>query len=214
MKLVPISLLAIATLPLAAQTWDARLEVPYPKGQNLPQTLISGATTSGSLDTGQGAILTLSHRLVRFGPILKLEWNVEASQLKSAGNIQQGTADLGSELKQTGLGAGINAQFWLPFTGLAGELGLIHRFQHYAFQGAGASEGHNLSRTWLRVGARWTLPLPLPVTPYLAASYQEPLSKNRPVQIQSASDIASYLSTQGSGQEFQRMWTFGVGAQF
>jgi len=70
-----------------------------------------------------------------------------------------------------------------------------------------------LSRTWLRVGIRWRLGIPA-LHPYLAASYQEPHSPSRPVRLDSAADLASYFSAQGSGQEFQRLWTFGVGVTF
>jgi len=52
------------------------------------------------------------------------------------------------------------------------------------------------------------------VSPYLAASYQQPLSKDHPVRVNSVQDLSAYLSAQGSGQEFSRMWTFGVGVQF
>jgi hypothetical protein len=92
-------------------------------------------------------------------------------------------------------------------------MGLIQRFQKYQFSSAGISEDHNLSRTWLRVGIRWRFPMPL-LAPYVAASYQAPLSKDHPVQMASVTDLAAYLRAQGSGQEFQRMWTFGVGVQF
>jgi len=207
--------LSIAALPLCAQTWDLRVEVPFPKGQNLPQTLVQGTTNylSGDLDTGHGAIFTVNHRIIRVGPILKFDWGVEVAHWKSDGQVQQGSTSLDSHLKQYGFGVGVNAQFWVPFTGLAGEMGLIQRFQKYQFESAGSSQDHNLSRTWLRVGARWRLPLPV-VNPYVAASYQQPLSKDRPVKLSSAADLAGYLGAQGSGQEFERMWTFGVGLQF
>jgi hypothetical protein len=208
------SLLLLASLPLRAQAWDIRAEMPFAKGQSLPQTLLQGTgdLIAGSLDTGKGVTLSVSHRLVRVGPILKLEWGVEASDWKASGRIQQGTADLDGHLHQYGFGVGLNAQFWVPFTGVAGEMGLVQRFQKYQFRGASTSEDHNLSRTWLRVGIRWRFPLPL-MAPYVAASYQQPLSKDRPVQVASVSDLATYLGAQGSGQEFQRMWTFGVGVQ-
>jgi hypothetical protein len=60
---------------------------------------------------------------------------------------------------------------------------------------------------------RWRFPMPL-VAPYVAASYQQPISKDKPVHVGSVSDVASYLNAQGSGQEFDRMWTFGVGVEF
>jgi len=207
--------LAFATLPLAAQAWDIRAEVPFPKGQNLPQTLIvgTGQLVNGSLDTGKGVILSVNHRVIRVGPVLKFEWGLEFSDWKADGHIQQGASNADSSLHQFGFGAGLNAQFWIPFTGVAGEMGLIQRFQDYRFKGSGLSEDHYLSRTWLRVGVRWRLPMPL-ISPYVAASYQQPVSKDHPVHVDSASDLASYMEAQGNGQEFQRMWTFGVGVQF
>jgi hypothetical protein len=209
------TLLLPASLPLGAQAWDIRAELPFAKGQNLPQTLVQGTgeLISGSLDTGKGVILSVSHRIIRIGPVLKFEWGVEAADWKASGRIQQGTSDLDGRLHQYGFGVGLNAQFWIPFTGAAGEMGLIQRFQKYQLDGANASEDHNLSRTWLRVGIRWRFPLPM-LSPYVAASYQQPLSKDRPVEVGSVSDLATYFSAQGNGQEFQRLWTFGVGVQF
>jgi len=207
--------LSIAALPLAAQAWDLRVEVPFPTGQNLPQTLLlgSGQLVSGDLDTGQGAIFTLSHRIIRMGPVLKFDWGVEMAHWKAEGQIQEGLASRDSRLKQYGVGIGVNAQFWVPFTGLAGELGLMQRLQKYRFESAGSSQDHTLSRTWLRVGARWRMPFPA-LNPYVAASYQQPITKDHPVRLSSAADLAAYFSAQGSGQEFERMWTFGVGLQF
>ena len=208
------SLLALGVLPLSAQAWDLRVEVPFPKGQSLPQTLVQGSSNylSGDLDTGHGAIFTLNHRILRVGPILKFDWGVEVAHWKADGQIQ-GAANQGSTLKQYGAGLGVNAQFWVPFTGIAGEMGLIQRFQKYQFETAGASEDHTLSRTWLRVGARWRLPFPV-AHPYVAASYQQPVNKDHPIKLSSVKDLSDYLNAQGSGQEFERMWTFGVGVQF
>ena len=92
-------------------------------------------------------------------------------------------------------------------------MGAIQRFQRYEFEAGGVAQKQDLSRTWLRVGARWRLPLPV-LKFYLAASYQEPLSKDRPVRVNTVSDLGTYLNAQGSGQEFERMWTFGAGIQF
>jgi hypothetical protein len=207
--------LSILALPLGAQAWDLRVEVPFPKGQNLPQTLLQGTSNylSGKLDTGHGAIFTVNHRIIRVGPILKFDWGVEVAHWKSDGKVQQGSSSLDSRLKQYGFGVGVNAQFWVPFTGIAGEMGLIQRFQKYKFESADTTQDHDLSRTWLRVGARWRLPVPV-ISPYVAASYQQPLSKDRPVRLSSVADLSGYLGAQGSGQEFERMWTFGVGLQF
>lgn len=209
------ALIALLGFPLAAQSWDLRWEAPFPRGQNLPQTLLVGTSQllSGDLDTGKGAIVSLNRRLLVLGPVLRVEGGFELSRFQASGQVLQGAATHASSLRQTGLGAGLNAQFWIPFTGVGGEIGLIQRLQNYRFEAAGAATERNLSRTWLRVGARWRLPL-VGVHPYLAASYQEPLSKDRPVRVASVSDLGSYLSAQGSGQEFERLWTFGVGIGF
>jgi hypothetical protein len=205
---------ALAALPLSAQAWDLRLEAPFPRGQNLPQTLVqgSGQLLSGSLGTGNGVIATVSHRIIRVGPVLKFEWNAELSHLQASGQVQQGSGSSGSQLRQEGVGLGANAQFWVPFTGFAGELGLLERFQTYRFSAAGAAEDKNINRPWLRAGLRW---LPMGGSgAYLAASYQEPVTRDRPVQLSSVQDLGQYLAAQGAGQEFQRLWTVGVGISF
>jgi len=214
MRRIPFALV-LASLPLAAQAWDIRAEIPFPKGQSLPSTLLEGTgdLAFGKLDTGRGGILTLSHRMLRFGPVLKLEWHVEYTQLQADGRLQVGTDHLGTDLRQRGAGLGINAQFWIPFTGVAGELGVTQRFHRYTYEAGGVEVKEDLSRPWLRVGARVRLPFPV-IKPYLAASYQQPLSKDRPVALGSVSDLQALLTAQGSGQEFERMWTFGVGLQF
>lgn len=202
------------TLPLAAQTWDLRMEVPFPKGQNLPKTMISGSgeLVRGDLDTGHGFIFTANHRLIRVGPVLKLEWGAEFSHWQADGQFVQDTAVSSTQLRQTGFGLGLNAQFWLPFTGAAGELGVIERVQRYKFEAAGTKETETLARPWLRVGLRYRLPLPF--DPYVAASYQQPINKDHPVKINNAGDVQDYMKAQGSGQEFERMWTFGLGVMF
>ena len=201
-------------LPLAAQTYDLRFEVPFPKGQNLPQTLLTGTgqLASGTLDTGHGGILSLERTFLEW-PVLRLSTGLEAAQFDTDGQLHEGASLRAAHLTQTGIGAGLSAQFWIPFTGLAGELGLLQRFQHYRFDAAGITQSQDLSRTWLRVGARWRLPMPW-LRPYLAASYQEPLSKEHPVRLSSAADLAGYLEAQGSGLEVERLWTFGVGVVF
>jgi len=208
-------LILCGCLPLAGQAWDVRVEVPFADGQSLPGTLVQGAgqLVDEGLDRSSGVILTVDHRLVRINPVLRVDWGVELTQLKAEGQFQVGSTGYASRLKQNGLGVGLNAQFWIPFTGAAGELGLIHRLQDYRFEAAGTTQKHTLSRTWLRVGVRWRLPLPI-AAPYLAASYQQPLSKDRPVKLNSAQDLASYFAAQGKGQEFERMWTIGAGVQF
>jgi len=214
MNLWPAFMLTFA-LPLSAQAWDLRLEAPFPKGQDLPSTTLqpAGQPVSGSLDTGHGVILTGSHRIVRVGPVLQLEWNAEYAHLQADGQIQQGHGPFGSQLRQEGFGAGINAQFWVPFSGFAGEAGLVERFQSYRYEGAGVSEDRNLARPWLRAGMRWILPIPAR-GPYLAASYQFALVRDRPVFRDSDPNLGAYLDAQGSGQEFQSLWTLGVGIQF
>lgn len=202
------------TAPLCAQ-WDLRLELPRPTGQSLPQTLISGTgqLVAGDFDTGKGFIATVNRRILQVGPLLKLEGGLEYSQFKADGSLLAGATVQGTQLKQQGVGVGVGAQVWVPFVGIAGEIGLIQRFQRYTFDTAGASSRMDLSRTWLRVGARWRIPSVV-VHPYVAASYQQPVSKDRPVKLSSASDLAAYFTAQGSGQEFERMWTFGVGVTF
>lgn len=214
MRLALLPLCLVTAVPLCAQ-WDLRLELPRPSGQNLPQTLITGTgqLVAGDLDTGKGFIASVNRQLFQVGPLLKVQWGGEYSQFTSDGNLASGTATQGTKLKQQGVGVGLNAQVWVPFVGLAGEIGLIQRFQRYTFDTAGAASHKDLSRTWLRVGARWRIPSVL-VHPYLAASYQQPTSKDRPVKLGSASDLATYFTAQGSGQEFERLWTFGVGVTF
>jgi len=206
--------LCLAALPLCAQ-WDLRLELPRPSGQSLPQTLLSGSgqLVAGDLSTGGGFIASASRELFQVGPLLKLEGGLEYTQLNADGSLSKGTSAQGTKLKQQGLGAGLNAQVWVPFVGLAGEIGLIQRFQRYTFDTAGASTAKDLSRTWLRVGARWRIPAVV-VQPYLVASYQQPVTRDRPVKLSSVSDLAAYFTAQGSGQEFERMWTFGAGVTF
>lgn len=206
--------ICLASIPLCAQ-WDLRLELPRPSGQSLPQTVITGTgqLVAGDLDTGKGFIASAHRQLFRVGPLLKLEAGLEYSQFSADGSLAKGTASQGTRLKQQGLGAGLNAQVWVPFVGIAGEIGLIQRFQRYTFDTNGAASAKDLSRTWLRVGARWRIPAPV-VQPYLAASYQQPVTKDHPVKLSSVADLATYLASQGSGQEFERMWTFGVGVTF
>lgn len=212
-----IAAMPLAIQTLAAQTWDLRVEYPLPKGQNLAGTLATGAmdTISGKLDTGKGAIFSANHRIIRLSPILKLDWGLEFSQFQADGKVINQTVLRDSKLKQYGAGIGANAQFWVPFTPVAGELGLIQRFQHYKFQTDGAPEqDKNISRTWMRVGLRCNLPLPLPLSPYIAASYQQPFSKDKPVRLDSVGDLAELMNAQGAGQEIERLWTFGAGVTF
>jgi len=213
LKTPQILALALLALPLSAQAWDLRLEAPFAQGQNLPLTSVAGTPTSGTLDTGHGAIFTVSHRIMRMGPVLKYEWNAELTQFQADGTIRQGPASASSRLRQTGAGVGVNAQFWLPFTGFAGELGLLERVQSYRYEGGGAAEDRTLARPWLRAGLRCVLPVG-DLNPYLAASYQLPLVKDKPVQLGSAPDLGSYLGAQGAGQSFQHLWTLGVGLSF
>jgi len=211
---------------MLGQAWDIRLEVPFPKGRSLPQTLLTGThnLVSGDLDTGNGGILSLSHRLLRVGPVLRLEWGGELTSWQTDGQISiQNSETLGTKLKQMGLGIGVNAQLWVPFLGLSGEIGAIQRFQQYKFSTDGtepnealsaAESKGSLSKTWLRVGGRWRVPFFRAVHPYVAASYQQPITKEHPVHIDSVRDLTDYLNAQGAGQEFDRMWTFGVGITF
>ena len=206
--------LCLAALPLCAQ-WDLRLEVPWPTGQNLPQTLITGTgqLVAGTFNTGNGFIASVNRRFLQVGPLVKLEGGLEYAQFNADGNLSSGPTVQGTRLQQQGVGVGLNAQLWMPFTGIAGEFGLIQRLQHYSYDTNGASSSKNLSRTWLRVGTRWRIPFEL-VHPYVVASYQQPVTKDQPVKLSSAADLATYFTAQGSGQEFQRLWTFGVGLSF
>jgi hypothetical protein len=206
--------ICLAALPLCAQ-WDLRLELPRPTGQSLPQTLISGTgrLVAGDFDTGRGFIATVNKRIFSVGPLLKLEGGFEYSQFTADGSLAQGVVPQGTKLKQQGVGVDLNAQVWVPFVGIAGEIGLIQRFQRYTFDTAGASSAKDLSRTWLRVGARFRIPSVI-VHPYVVASYQQPVTKDHPVHLSSVSDLTAYLNAQGSGQEFERMWTFGAGVSF
>ncbi len=204
----------LAAVPLCAQ-WDLRLELPRPTGQSLPQTLISGTgqLVSRDFDTGKGFIASANRRIFQVGPLLKLEGGMEYSELSADGSFALASANYGTKLKQQGVGVGLNAQLWVPFVGLAGEFGLIQRFQRYTFDTAGASSTKDLSRTWLRVGARWRLPSVV-VHPYLVASYQQPVTRDHPVKLSSSSGLGTYFTAQGSGQEFERLWTFGAGVTF
>jgi hypothetical protein len=206
--------LCLAGLPLCAQ-WDLRLELPRPSGQNLPQTLIigTGQLVAGDLNTGKGFISSANRQLFQLGPLLKVEAGLEYSQFTADGSLVKGATSQDTKLKQQGLGAGLNVQVWVPFVGIAGEIGLIQRFQRYTFDTSGASSAKDLSRTWLRVGARWRIPSVV-VHPYVVASYQQPVTKDRPVKLGSVADLATYFTAQGNGQEFERMWTFGAGVTF
>jgi hypothetical protein len=207
--------ICLAALPLCAQ-WDLRLELPRPTGQNLPQTLINGTgkLVAGNFSTGSGFIASANRRIFQLGPLVKLEGGLEYSQFRANGTLLvDGASAQGTRLKQQGVGISLNAQLWVPFTGLAGELGLIQRLQHYTFDTTGASSTKDLSRTWLRVGTRWRIPSVV-VHPYVVASYQQPVTRDHPVRLGSAADLATYFTAQGSGQEFERLWTFGLGVAF
>jgi hypothetical protein len=204
----------LAALPLSAQ-WDVRLELPRPSGQSLPQTMLSGGRqlVAGEFNTGKGFIASANRRVFQIGPLFKLEAGMEYAQLTADSTFTLDGTTHDTRLKQQGVGVGLNAQLWVPFTGLAGEIGVIQRLQHYTFDTAGAASTKDLSRTWLRVGARWRVPA-MVIHPYVVASYQQPITKDHPVKLSSSSDLAAYFSAQGSGQEFERLWTFGVGVAF
>lgn len=180
------ALLLAGCLPLAAQTYDLRFEVPFPQGQHLPAG--TDQQGSGSLDTGRGGILSLERTFLEW-PVLRLSAGVEATRFRLDGQVGAGTA----RLTQAGLGVGLHAQFWIPFVGAAGELGLLQRFQRYRFDAAGTLQRDDLSRTWIRVGGRWRLPF-RSFRLYLAASYQEAL-RHEPAEV-------------------RRLWTLGMGSQF
>ena len=215
MKLPLAPALVLLTLPLGAQAWDIRAEVPFASGQSLPQTFLSGTQqlVSGTLDRGSGSILTLSHRIIRIGPVLKFEWNSEVVNWQAIGQVVQGGTPAGSTLTQKGIGFGVNAQLWVPFTGLGAEVGVMERFHSYSFQSSGVTQDENLIQPWLRIGIRWALPTP-GISPYLCASYQQPLTKSNPLVLGTSADLEAYFTAQGSGQQFDRVWTFGVGLMF
>ena len=216
-KLFLLLPLLLAT-PLTAQTWDLRLEYPFPKGQSLQGTLVSGAldTYKGDLDTGKGAIFSVYHRIIRIGPILRFDWGGELAQWTADGTvIDEKGLTKNTELKQMGLGLGINAQMWLPLTGICGEIGAIGRLQKYELKADdGAKDDGWMGRMWLRVGIRYRIPIVPVVKPYFAASYQQPINKNKPKQSNEIDKLQDYFSAQGKGQEFDRMWTFGIGVTF
>ena len=215
---IPLALaIAAQALPLAGQAWDLRAEIAAPRGQDLPTGTVGGVGAVGQqgLGAGTGAILTVSHRIIRVGPVLKLEWGAEVFQWQANGQFLAGPATVPSRIKQVGLGLGANAQFWVPFTGLAGELGLIERFQDYKLTLDGADQDRHIARPWLRAGIRYNLPIPLPVvSPYLSASYQIPITRSSPAATGDAPSLGAYLGGQGSGQEFERLWALGVGITF
>ena len=91
---VPLALLA---LPLSAQAWDLRLEVPFPKARTCPRPAWRARPPRAPWTPATGVIFTVSHRIVRVGPVLKFEWNAEYSQLQADGQIQQGPASAGSQ---------------------------------------------------------------------------------------------------------------------
>lgn len=154
-------LLSLLALPLGAQAWDVRLE---------------GMRSSGAaLSQGQGLTLTGSHRIVRVNPVLKLEWCAEATDWRADGRPAPPQLDL----RQRGIGLGLNAQFWVPFTGLAGETAVIQRLQELRGEGPAGSAKENHHRTWLRVGLRYRLPLPTPGI-YVATSWQGSLGPETP----------------------------------
>jgi hypothetical protein len=201
-------------MPLAAQAWDLRVEAPYLHGQALPgASTTQGRLADRGLDHGQGFLLSVNHRIIRVNPVVRLDWTAEYAQWTADGQVLLGSATASSRLRQSGFGLGVNAQFWVPFTGVAGELGLIQRIQDYRYTAAGLSEDHTLNRTWLRAGLRWRFPMP-ELAPYVAVSYQRPLSPGHPSDSGPGTTLASHLATQGSGQEFDRLWTVGVGVQF
>ena len=216
MKILAAIALVFLSLPLGAQEWDLRAEVPYANGQNLPQTILTGSNqaVNGTLDKGSGSILTGSWRIIRVGPILKLEWCAEVVQMQASGQINQsGSPSQGSTLSQKGFGLGLNAQLWIPFTGIAAEVGVIERVNQYSFQTGGAGQSQNLVQPWMRIGLRLQLPIP-EISPYICASYQQPINASNPLVVNSAADLAALLSAQGTGQQFNRVWTFGVGLMF
>lgn len=212
--LMLVFLLALgSSLPLAAQ-WDLRLEIPAAHGNDLPSVLISGSTDlyKGDFDAGKGYIATVSRNFIDWG-LISLDGNLEYSRMNSNGKYTKLQTILLSKVKQEGIGLGLNAHVWVPFFGIAGEFGVIQRLHSYDIVLGVDKNKENLSRTWMRVGGRWKVPI-VPVDAYVCASFQQPLNSKNPVQISSAQSLLNLLQTQGAGQEFDRLWTFGVGVRF
>ncbi|MFZ9834501.1 MAG: hypothetical protein ACO3D2_00475 [Holophagaceae bacterium] len=205
--------LAMGTLPLSAQ-WDLRLEIPSANSRNLPDTLLTGSTAlqKGQFDLGKGYIVTGSKALFDLG-VVSLDGSLEYSEFKATGTVTQVQRILASQIKQQGLGVGLNAMVWAPFIGVAGEFGVIQRFQSYEVILDNVSKSNTLGRTWMRVGARYRIPF-IPLDAYVTASWQQPLNASKPVEVSSTQSLVDLLNTQGTGQEFNRLWTFGVGIRY
>ncbi len=198
---------------LSAQ-WDIRVEIPSAKSSNLPNVLLAGSTAlqKGEFDMGKGYIITGSKAIFDVG-LLSFDGSLEYSEFKASGTMTQAQRLLASQVKQQGVGLGLNAMVWAPFVGVAGEFGLIHRFQSYDIVLDTASKSKTFGRTWMRIGARYRIPF-VPFDAYVTASWQQPLSPDKPVVINSAQSLVDLLNTQGTGQEFNRLWTFGVGVRY
>ena len=150
-----LTLLATAALalPLSAQAWDLRLEIPEPKGQSLPDTFITGAgdlISQKRLDTGKGFIATASHRIVRVGPVLKLEWGAEYSQLKAEGQVQGqaqgfGKTVLALEKHQTAPGHGEATERLADVAGFSRKKAEKH--EGLGRKARSAQRGHDRART-------------------------------------------------------------------
>lgn len=213
----------IVVLPLSAQ-WDIRLEIPSPKSNNLPNTLLTGTTAlqGGEFDTGKGYIVTGSKAIFDAG-LFSLDGSLEYSDFKNEGTmaqlpttglpVSQTQINLTSSVKQQGLGVGLNAIIWAPFIGVGGEFGLIQRFQSYEVILDKVSNSKTIGRTWMRVGGRYRIPF-VPVDAYITASWQQPLNASKPVVVNSTQSLLDLLNTQGTGQEFNRLWTFGIGIRY
>lgn len=221
LKLIFLSC-ALATIPLMAQ-WDIRVEIPSASSGNLPDALVAGTTnlTKGTFNTGEGYIISGSKAIFDLG-LFSLDGGLEFSQVKTIGSMSQltttglpfpGQEKIGSSLKQQGVGVSLNAIIWAPFIGLGGEFGLIQRFQTFNIDLGTATKSKNLGRTWMRIGARYRIPF-IPFDAYVTASWQQPLNATQPVTINSAQSLVDLLNTQGTGQEFNRLWTFGVGVRY
>lgn len=206
--------LGLAAPVLAAQAWELRLEAPCLRGQDLPPAVVEGGgVLAAELRSGRGLIIGLHRRLLVAGPVLRFQAGLEVTRWQAQGDLRLDGRRSGTDLRQQGFGLGVDAQFWVPFTGIAGELGLVQRFQDYRFATAVGTSSQHLARTWLRAGVRWRVPAPA-LRPFLAASVQAPLGPGRPVRAAEGTVPAAALAIQGSGQEFDRLWSFGVGVGF
>ena len=206
--------MCFVVVPLFGQ-WSLLLERAGASGQDLPKATLadSGQAVSGTPKWGGGFIVTASRRAFQFGPYWALEGCLEYSQVRAEGTLLRGASPQGTTIKGQGAGLGLNALGRVPFLGVSGEIGLTQRFSHNTFETPGASTSKDLSRTWIRFGIRWEIPM-VGVHPFLAASYQQQANESLSEKRTSAASLTSYVGDLGHSQDFGDIWTFGVGVNF